>query len=311
MSQKMMALVLGCMISMAAWSKPVVEIVVGTRAGGIMDLNARQLQNKLSEIDTTRTYIVINKPGAGGMIAYDYAMRSEKPALAMISVGTFSELALKKSFDEIVKEAHFMPPVWRSPGVLGISVKSGISDLDEFVARGRSGRLTCGAAATSIALALQYYVDEMKFKDTAIVQFKGTADGIALVHNGEIDCWLDAYHGPVAQAQNNGQIKLIASSQPDTHASTTGLPKMQKHLPQDTNFLYSWWGTVGISNNDSAFQKDIIPVLVRATALMESTRVADVSASDTISPTFFKDQARIVNKMAARVNKKSPTALSQ
>jgi len=302
MLQKIMALIMGCMLSMAAWSKPVVEIVVGTRAGGIMDLNARQLQNKLSEVDTTRTYIVINKPGAGGMIAYDYAIRSQKPALAMISVGTFSELATQKSFAELAKEVHFLPPVWRSPGVLGVSNKSGISNLDDFVARGRSGRLTCGAAATSIALALQYYVGEMKFKDTAIVQFKGTADGIALVHNGDIDCWLDAYHGPVAQAQINGQIKLIASSQPEPHTSTTGLPTMQQHLPRNSSFLYSWWGTIGIANNDPTFQQDIIPVLTRTVALMESTRVADVAAPNTVSPGFFQDQANIIRKMAARVN---------
>ena len=311
----MIKILLACVmisIGLTSQAQPVVEIVVGAPPGGILDLNARQLRQQLAEIDPSRPYIVVNKPGAGGMIAYDYAARNNKPSLVMISVGGFTELLSRKSLDQIQQEVQLLPPIWRSPGVLGVSIRSGINNLDEFVEKGRSQKMTCGAAATSIAVALEYYVKEMKFKDTEVVRFKGTSDGIIQMHSGDLDCWLDAWHGPVAQAAINGQIRLIASSQDESHSATTGLPRMKRHLDKHSNFYYSWWGTVAIPNTtDAAFRKDIMPILAKAARSLESSIVSDVVGSDPVSPSFFIDQARMISGMTSSIKNTQTTVKQQ
>ncbi len=283
-----------------SYARNTVEIVVGVPPGGIQDISARQLQKSLAEVDPTNNYVIVYKPGAGGAIAYNYGIQSQNanPNITMISVGAFTEITKNRELSEVEKEVKLIGPVWSGPNVLAVSLKSGISSLDELVKRGRDGRLTCGAPAQSVKLGLEYFKQQVGLKNTEIVLFKGTAEGMPLLLSGEIDCWLDTYPGPIENFHKSGQIKLIGSSDMRPTALFPDLPLMRTYLRDQSVHLFSWWLAVGISKNSPAgFEDRMMPILTRAINILESAGSVQVTTLDKADRRLFSQQYDSARKM--------------
>jgi len=167
-------IVMTVLFATVSHARNTVEIVVGVPPGGIQDTSARQLQKSLAAVDPDTNYVVTYKPGAGGAIAYNYGILSSNanPNITMMSVGGFTEQLKNKDLAAIEKEATLIGPVWSAPNVLAVSLKSGITSLDELIKRGTEGRLNCGAAAASVKLGMDYFKQQTGMKNTEIVLFK-------------------------------------------------------------------------------------------------------------------------------------------
>jgi tripartite-type tricarboxylate transporter receptor subunit TctC len=285
--------------SITALANPTVELVVSTTPGGSQDLATRELQKALTSVDSSRDYVVVYKPGAAGAIAYNYAVKSNTPALIMMASGTFSEVSLNKTMAEIEKEATLIGPVWKSPGVLATGAKSGINSLDDLIRRGQQKRITCGAASKAIKLALDDFMIHSKMKDAEVILYKGTQEGMTGLINGDLDCWLDGLNGPLDALSQSGKLKIIASSENRAPQTLPNLPTMKSRLPADSSFYYSWWLTIGVPEcKDDQFCKEIVPVLHRAIKTLKSTETLKIQQPDQYNRQFFVNWANFIQKIS-------------
>ena len=69
------------------WPDHTVRIVVPYGAGGVTDTMARVTADRLGKI-FNQTFIVENKPGAGGAIGVDYAMHAPQDGYTLLFVGS-------------------------------------------------------------------------------------------------------------------------------------------------------------------------------------------------------------------------------
>jgi tripartite-type tricarboxylate transporter receptor subunit TctC len=285
-------------IGLTAHARELVEMVVATTPGGSQDLATRQLQQILSDIDTTREYVVIYKPGAGGSIGYNYAIKNSTPTLAMISGGTFSELVINRPLSEIQQEVALVGPVWNSPGVLAVGADGGIKNLAELIKRSRERPVTCGAASRSIKLALDNFFQGVGAKDAQVILYKGTQEGMPGLISGNLDCWLDGLNGPMDSLNKSNKIKIIATSGNRPLEMFPKLPLMKRYLPAGSKFYYSWWLAVGVpESTHSDFKEKILPTLTRAIRLLESTDTVKVQQPDQVDPKFFSNWANFVKSL--------------
>ena len=299
-------IVMTVLFATASHARNTVEIVVGVPPGGIQDTSARQLQKSLTAVDPDTNYVVTYKPGAGGAIAYNYGILSSNvnPNITMMSVGGFTEQLKNKDLAAIEKEATLIGPVWSAPNVLAVSVKSGITSLDELIKRGTEGRLNCGAAAASVKLGMDYFKQQTGMKNTEIVLFKGSAEVLPPMISGEIDCWLETYPGLFESAHKAGQIKLIGSSDVTPSPLFPNLPLMKTRVKDQSIHLFSWWLALAISNTSPpGFKEKMMPVLDKAIKSMESGSSVRITTLEKADKNVFAQQNDSARKMTQSLSK--------
>ena len=299
-------IVLTVLFATVSHARDTVEIVVAVPPGGIQDISARQLQKSLVAANPDTNYIVTYKPGAGGAIAYNYGILSSNvnPNVTVISVGGLTEQLKTKDLAAIEKEVTLLGPVWSASNVLAVSLKSGITSLDELIKRGTEGRLNCGASAASVKLGMDYFTQQTGMKNTEIVMFKGSSEVLPLMISGQLDCWLETYPGLIETAHKAGQIKLIASSDMTPSVLFPNLPLMKTRVKDQSIHLFSWWLALAVSNTSPAgFKEKIMPVLDKAVKSMEPVGSVRITALDKADKSVFAQQNDSARKMTQSLNK--------
>ncbi len=181
-------------------SKPI-KIVVPFGAGGVADLTARTVAQKLSE-SMGQPVVIDNKPGAGGVAAGDLVAKAEPDGytLLLMSNATAVSAGLFKSlpFDTL---RDFAPV--STLGLFDIAVlvpaDSKFKTLSELIAfaKANPGKLNLG----SINIGSTQNLAAELFKSTSgtdlqIVPFNGTPAVITALRGGQIDAALEIL-GPV------------------------------------------------------------------------------------------------------------------
>jgi hypothetical protein len=219
-------------------------------------------------------------------------------------VGGFTEQLKTKDFATVEREVTLLGPVWSGPSVLAVSLKSGINNLDEFIKRGTEGKLNCGAPAPSVTLALEYFKHKTGMKGTEVIPFKGTADAGPHLISGEIDCMLDIYPGLIENLHKAGQIKLIASSDPQPSALFPNLELMNPRVNDRSLHMFSWWLALGISNSAPAgFKEKMVPLLTKAIKNIEPTGSVQVTPLEKANGKMFAQQNESAIKMTQALRK--------
>ena len=134
----LLACVVPASLPRAQGSGKPVRLVVPFTPGGTTDILARVLATRLGTA-TAQTFIVDNKPGAGGSLGADAVARAgaDGTTLLMGHIGTLAvnvSLYPKLPYDPI---RSFTPVAWvaRVPNVLVVNANSGIRSLKDLVAR--------------------------------------------------------------------------------------------------------------------------------------------------------------------------------
>ncbi|MEI6662637.1 MAG: tripartite tricarboxylate transporter substrate-binding protein, partial [Comamonadaceae bacterium] len=130
--------------------KPV-KIVVPWPAGGVVDLAARQLANRLQTV-WSQPVVVENKVGAGGAIGAEQVARATPDGYTLLV--TSSALTMNAALDpqkstETSKELERVALLCHAPGVL-IVHPSGAANLKELIANARAnpGKLSYATSGT-------------------------------------------------------------------------------------------------------------------------------------------------------------------
>lgn len=225
-------------------SKPV-RIVVPFGPGGVADVTARTVAQKLSE-SLGQSVIIDNKPGAGGVVASDAVAKSEPDGhtLLLISNGTAVTASLFKSlpFDTL---RDFAPI--STLGFFDIAIVAAadskfatLRDLISF-AKANPGKLNLGSIniGSTQNLAAELLKSSAAI-DVQVVPFNGTPAVITALRSGQIDAAVEIL-APVLPQINAKAVKALAVTGEKRAATLPDVPTAKESgLP--TYVASSWNG---------------------------------------------------------------------
>lgn len=196
------------------WPNKAIRIVVPFGAGGIADLTARAVGQKLAE-QLGQAVVIENKPGAGGVSAGEVVARAEPDGhtLLLMSNGTAVSAGLfrKLPFDA---QKDFAPVSLIGTFDLAIVVpeNSRFRTLGDLLAHAKAqpGKLNIATVAVG---STQNLAAEL-FKTTAgiaaqVVPFNGTPAVITALRSGEVDAAVEIL-GPVKPQITGKALRALA-----------------------------------------------------------------------------------------------------
>ena len=225
-------------------AKPV-KIVVAFTAGGTTDLIARAVAQKLSE-SLKQSFLIDNKPGAGGNLGTEYAVRSPADGYTVIinSVGPMTvnpTLFKKLSYDPLT---DLVPVVLIAdvPNVLVVPPDLPVKTLEEFVAYAKAnpGKLNYGSTGVGTAAHLASFMFSRRIgADTQHVPYKG-AEALNDLLTGRIQ-FMFATIPSVIGFIKAGKLNVLAVSSPKRSRSLPEVPTVaEKGYPGFA--AGSWFG---------------------------------------------------------------------
>ncbi len=194
-------------------SKPI-KIIVPFGAGGVADLTARAVAQKLSE-SLGQSVIVDNKPSAGGIVAGELVNKADADGhtLLLMSNGTAVSTGLFKSlpFDAV---RDFAPI--STLGTFDIAVVAAedgkFKTMQELIvfARANPGKLNIGTinlgSTQNLAARL---IESAGNLDWQVVPFRGTPDVITALRGGTVDAAVEIL-GPMMGQINSKAVRALA-----------------------------------------------------------------------------------------------------
>ena len=195
-------------------SSRAIKIIVPFGPGGVADLTARTVAQKMSD-NMGQPVVIENKPGAGGVVAGDTVAKAEPDGhtLLLMSNGTAVSAGLFKSLPfDTVKD--FAPVSTLGFFDIAIVVQQNsphktLADLIAF-ARANPGKLNIG----SINIGSTQNLSAELFKTTAniqlqIVPFNGTPAVITALRGGQLDAAVEIL-SPMLPQINANEVRALA-----------------------------------------------------------------------------------------------------
>jgi tripartite-type tricarboxylate transporter receptor subunit TctC len=202
-------------------SKPI-RLVVPFGAGGVADLTARTVAQKMSE-SLGQPIVVDNKPGAGGVVAGDAVAKAEPDGYTLllmsngtaVSAGLFKSLPFdaQRDFAPISTMGYFDLAVLASPN----APYKTMADLLAY-AKANPGKLNVGTI--NIGSTQNLAAELLKTRagvDFLVVPFNGTPALTTALRGGQIDVAVEILGPMMGQVQSKAIRALAVLS--DTRAS--------------------------------------------------------------------------------------------
>ncbi len=195
-------------------AKPI-RLIVPFPPGGGTDIAGRTVANKLSE--TLRwTFVIENKPGAGGNLGVERAVKSPPDGYTLV-IGQTSNLAInpalyaKLPYDPL-KDLSPVALIVSAPVVLVVAANSPYKSLGDLVAAARRdpGAVTFASpgngTVSHLAGELLQRASGVKFTH---VPYKGAAQAMTDLLGGQVQSFMSSVPSALAQIRG-GRLRAIA-----------------------------------------------------------------------------------------------------
>jgi tripartite-type tricarboxylate transporter receptor subunit TctC len=228
-------------------SRPI-QLVVGFPPGGGVDIVARQLAEKLSEVLGQRV-VVENKAGAAGNVAMEYVARAKPDGytLLMGNLGMLSAnpaLYRNLSFDP-AKDFVPIARVVVTPLVAVVPAALPVKSLADFVAlaKAKPGELNFGSGGNG---NINHLAGELFKMQTGTkvqhIPYKGSAPALSDLVAGRIQLMIDG--GNVVQPfVTAGTVRAIAMTGEQRASSAPNVPTAREAGLSDF-VIYGWQGVL-------------------------------------------------------------------
>lgn len=231
--------------AMAAWPEKPIRLVLPFGAGGVGDVTARIVAEKLGD-KLGQRFAIENTPGPGGISAAR-AVTTAQPdgyTLGLLSNGTAAAVATFKKlpFDPLT-EFEMVSTMGQFDAVLAVSAKSEFKTLGDLLkaAKANPGKINVGTitAGSTQNLGGEYFKSAAGI-DVVIVPYKSSPDIVVGLLRNDVQMMLD--FPPAVKGQvRSGDIRLLATAAlkrstmfPDVPtAAEQGMPGFR---------VYSWNG---------------------------------------------------------------------
>lgn len=269
-----------------------IQLVVGFPPGGGVDIVARQLADKLSEVLGQRV-VVENKAGAAGNVAMEYVARAKPDGytLLMGNLGMLSAnpaLYRNLSFDP-AKDFVPIARVVVTPLVAVVPAALPVKSLADFVALAKSkpGELNFGSGGNGNINHLAGELFKMQ-TGTKIqhIPYKGSAPALADLVAGRLQLMIDG--GNVVQPfVTAGTVRAIAMTGEQRAASAPSVPTAREAGLADF-VIYGWQGVLApagtpadvVDRLNADIGKALADPALRARLSGQGTEPAFTSAAD-------------------------------
>lgn len=253
-----------------------VEIVVGSAPGGSNDKTARQVEKILNEqklVNTTLT--VVNKPGGGSTIAFNYVNQHAGNAHYLM-VGTTALLSNHIVGTSKLSHVDFTPiaSLFNDYVVFAVNANSPIKTGKDLIERLKKDpkSIAIGFATTlgshnHIAAGLLMKAVGGNPRDLKVIAHKGSAEAITNLLGGHIDLVTTAA-GNVSAHVATGKLRVVGvSADKRFPGALAGIPTWKE---QGVDLVYGGWraimGPKGLSPAQVAYWEN---TLRKATAAPE------------------------------------------
>jgi tripartite-type tricarboxylate transporter receptor subunit TctC len=205
-------------------SQPI-KIVVGAAAGGIGDIAARIVAQKLTE--DGHPAIVENRIGGNGIVATDAIVKSRADGYMLI-MANHSTLAIlphmtKVGYDPI-KDLAPVILIVAAPNVLIVKSALPVQSVQELIAYGKANRLTNasqGIGASGHLIGDQF--KQLTGVDLVHVHYRGAAPAVQDVVAGHVDLMFDVVSLTREQVLS-GQVRALAVLSPQRNPALPDVP---------------------------------------------------------------------------------------
>lgn len=223
MNMKIIALVAAfgfvtCGSAWAAWpeDKPI-EVVVGFAPGGGTDVMARKLLPFVERaLGGKAKFVVLNKPGAGGEIAFMSIARAAPDgyAIGTVNVPGYNFLPMTRKTQYSTDDIRLVARVVEDPNVVVVSAESPFKDLSDVIAalRSKPGSVTFGhnGAGTNGHLAIRMLAAAASVEPNEI-SYRGTAAQRTDLLGGHLDIGMISLSEiPELHGTNKGPLRVLA-----------------------------------------------------------------------------------------------------
>lgn len=223
-----------------------VRLIVPFPAGTGTDLTARLMAQYL-QAALGQTFVVDNKPGAGGSIGAMEVVRAAPDGYTLLfasNSAAASNVALLKSIPyDPAKDLSLIAGIGEAALVLMVRSDHPARTLDEFIdfARQRPSKLNGGYGSSSSQISIAM-LNKLAGIDTLLVPYKGIPLAITDVIGGSIDFTFVDTNNALAQVKG-GKLRALAVTSPKRSSVAPDWPALSEKMPGFN--LTAWFAVLG------------------------------------------------------------------
>ncbi|HWZ70408.1 MAG TPA: tripartite tricarboxylate transporter substrate binding protein [Casimicrobiaceae bacterium] len=250
-----------------------VRLVVGFTPGGGVDINARLLAAKLSEL-LGQQVIVDNRPGAGTNIANDLVAKSAPDGYTLLvnSPAVAINMALYKNLPyDTLRDFTAVSVFSESANILVVNASSSARSVNELIAlaRAKPGVLNYSSAGTGTTQNLAGELFKLRTGTNIVhVPYKGSAPSLTALIAGDVDLTF-ANVPAILQHVKSGRLRPLASTGARRSELMPDVPTMREAGLKGVEVTL-WYGVLA----PAATPRDIINTL--SEAIIRATRSPDI-----------------------------------
>ncbi len=231
------------------WPTRTVKVVVPYGVGGVTDTMARVTADRLGKA-LNQTFVIENKPGAGGAIGVDYALNAPKDGHTILFVGStlFTVLPLARQVNYVPLKDLVPVSITGTNGmVLVVAKDAPYSTLREFIdyARQNPGKITysSGGASTNNHLSTAYLAGKEKL-DMVHVPFGGGQAALTAVLSKSVDMHF-GNSSDLIEPVKSGTVKALAVSTRERMPQLPNVPTVAETVPGYEYVAWNGYATPG------------------------------------------------------------------
>ncbi len=267
-------------LASGAYPDKSVRLIVPSSPGGGNDIMARLASQKLAEA-WGKQVVVDNRPGAGGVIAFEMAARAESNGYTLLLGST--NLTVLPDMTKVnyhpIKDFVPVSLMAKSMNILlvhpSVPVKSA-KDLIAF-AKARPGKLNYATSiATSVHLAAELF-KAMAGVNIELVPYKGMGPALIDLIAGNVDI---AFSNPAASYGyvRSGQLRALAVTGEKRSSMLPDVPTIAESAIPEFE-ASTWWGILAPAGTPGAIVTEVNSELARALTQRDVTsRIAALGA---------------------------------
>jgi len=254
-------------------SRPI-SLVVPLTPGTTIDILARLYADRLQAL-LGQPVVVLNKPGAGGVIGAEAVAGAKPDGYTLIFANSGHSILglLNKDlpFDPI-KDFAGVTMVGIAPAIVVVPPELGVADLSAFIAlaKAKPGQLNYGSAGigTSTHLAGAYFTARTGL-NLVHVPYRVSANIISDLMSGSIQASFDPLAFVLAQLQA-GKLRALAVGADDPVTEPINIPTA---IAQGVDYRYAtWYGIMAPAKTPEPVMKTLADAIAKASQDTELRR---------------------------------------
>jgi tripartite-type tricarboxylate transporter receptor subunit TctC len=197
-----------------AWPQKPIRLVVGYAPGGVADITARMVAEKVSA-KLGQQIVVDNRPGAGGIVAADLVAKSEPDGynLLHLNQGNAVSAALFRTLPfDIIKDFNTVSAMGYFTVIILADKDSPVNSVQDLLAQAKANPAKFNIGSVSVGSGQNMAASLFKAvtgTPASIVPFKSTPSLISALRGGDIQVAFEI-GAPVLAMLKHGDIKAIA-----------------------------------------------------------------------------------------------------